>query len=169
VDFETMDLLKKVSEIAYVYRAIERLFSAFSSMNVDRQRDVINKKNKATLEVELLADLGLASDDKSTLYESRKAFVDLFTPVVNSFSLLRDIESTFLKTRNYTLNDIPKLVEEENSKYDALTKEIEDLEAERIMLIEKFKKISKEREDVSIDKIVAKFALSNSLLECKLI
>ena len=169
VDFETMDLLKKVSEIAQIFRAIERHFSAFSSMNVDRQRDVMNKKNKAPLEVELLVDLGLASDDKSTLNESRKAFVDLFTPVVNSYSLLRDIESTFLKMRNYTLNDIPKLVEEENAKYDALTKEIEDLEAERIMLIEKFKKISKEREDVSIDKIVAKFALSNSLLECKLI
>jgi len=169
VEFETMDLLKKVSEIAQVYRTIERQISSFSSMNVDRQRDVINKKNKAPLEVELLVDLGLASDDKSTLYQLRLAFIDLFTPVVNSYSLLRDIESTFLKMRNYTLNDLPKLVEEENAKYDALTKEIEDLEAERIMLVEKFKKISKEREDINIDKIVAKFALGNSLLEYKLI
>jgi DNA-binding transcriptional MerR regulator len=120
------------------------------------------------MKAELLVDLGLAFEDKAKQHEVRQQMEELFKPVLKIKNVLHEIEISFLRARGLSIKDLPALVANHNEQYDAVTKKMDDLEASRKKLIERFRKTSEQRKLVTIDKIVAKFAETNTYLENKL-
>jgi hypothetical protein len=167
--FDSYDIFKKISELRDLYDSINRNRLNFISLgNVQVQRDIISGKNKIPYQSEILVKLGLASDDKVQMVDIAKQIDSMFTTILNVRQSLVEIQKTMLSTRGLTINDIPMLTQEFIDKYNDVTREIEDLEQTKIQLIDKFTKMNEERKNISIDKIVAKFAETNDYLNYKL-
>ena len=126
-------------------------------------------QNKTPVKAEVLVSLGLATDDKVRQMEINGQINELFKPVLRVINVLREIETTFLKARGMSIDDLPMLVEKQNADYDAITDRIKSLELSRQKLVNRFKKISEQRKDVTIDQIVASFAKTNTYLDKKLL
>ena len=167
-EFDSFDLMSKLDKIATLYYQIDIAFSTFNNVTINQKRAVLSKKNKTPVKAEVLVDLGLAYEDKTEQSEVELQFQELFRPILKMKNLLRDVEQSFLKSRGMSIDDLPVLVQQYNGEYDEMTKKIELLDASRIKLIEKFKKLIEYRKTVNIDQIVAKFAESNTYLESKL-
>jgi hypothetical protein len=167
--FEAKDLFGKVSEISVLWDAIDSSMRSFDSLPIQAKRSIMAGQNKTPVKAEVLVSLGLATDDKIRQMEINGQINELFKPVLRVINVLREIETTFLKARGMSIDDLPMLVEKQNADYDAITDRIKSLELSRQKLVNRFKKISEQRKDVTIDQIVASFAKTNTYLDKKLL
>ena len=81
--------------------------------------------------------------------------------------LLNIEKSSFMK-KGMTIADLPALLEKYQDDYNKKDKQLEELQASKAKLIEKFQKMNLERKNITVDKIIGQFALTNNLLNYKL-
>jgi len=167
-EFDAFDLPKKISILEKCYDNISGILRAFDGYGVGRKRDLIAGKEKAPSENQIIVAMGLADEDPKIHADIITALRALFTPITQMAYRIKEIEESYLRLHGGTINDLPVIAKKLNDEYAKKNKEIKDLDIMRIKLIEKYTKINEQRSaDVTIDKVVAKFALSNSLLELK--
>jgi hypothetical protein len=166
--FDALDLNQKIEEIRLVWDKIQSELGYWNSLGVQTQRDIKAGKNKIPYQCEILVKLDIADEDRLKSNETRQLLDETFRPVLRIEGTLREIQKTMLSTKGLTMNDLPALLATYQTDYDNISKKLEALELSRIKLIERFVKMNEERKNVSIDQIVAKFALTNNYLNYKL-
>ena len=166
--FDALGLIEKINEIQYLYEELDKSIGSFSNASSQAKKELVLRTNRVPVKAEILVDLGLANDNKDNQREAILQLDELFRPVIKIKNVLKEIEVSFLKSRGLSLDDLPKLVEQYNSEYDAMTDKINKLEQSRQKLIVKFSKTSAERKLVTIDQIVERFSESNTYLDKKL-
>ena len=166
--FDALDLNDKIKEIHSLWDDIYSQISNWASLGVQTQRDIMSGKNKIPYPSEILVKLGIASDNREKSNEIRLMLDETFRPVLRIEGTLKEIQKTMFATKGLSMNDLPNLLVSYQADYDNINKKLEALELSRVKLIERFEKMNAERKNVSIDQIVAKFALTNNYLNYKL-
>lgn len=165
-EFDNKDLFGKIHIIKDMQTIIKgQAVSAYMSMTAENKKKILSGKwdQKPSL-AELIPILNLQDITKGGTTELDR----IIAPISDLSSVMDDVQENFLKTRNLKITDLPKLVQDFERDYKKINEKIDSLKVSREKLIKKFEKIQKERSEVSIDDIVAKFAETNNYLESKM-
>lgn len=167
--FEAKDFNEQIEVMNDVFDHLREMANTwFNSFNVSTRREIMAGKNKYPSLAEILVVVDIAAEKNSELSEKLDELNSVFRPILRLDYTLKEIQRTLFKSRGMSMDDLPSLLEKFEQEYDDITNKIISLEASRLKLIERFEKVNKERESISIDDIVAEFAKTNNYLNYKL-
>lgn len=166
--FDALELNDKIKEIRVLFDNIQSQLGNWVSLGVQTQRDIMDGKNKIPYQSEILVKLGIAFNTQAKSNEIRLMLDETFRPVLRIESTLKEIQKTMFEAKGLSMSDLPNLLISYQTDYDNINNKLDALELSRVKLIERFEKMNDERKNVSIDQIVAKFALTNNYLNYKL-
>jgi hypothetical protein len=168
-DLDAADIINKMKILRdFWFDDISPKMNSFSTLPTETKRDIIAGKNKIPYLTEILVKLDLVSDKAEESNKKRAEIYALFEPILQTISTFQDVSLNLKNTKGMTLNDIPAVLNDAQSKYDEIEDKMIKLEKIKEKLIEKFEKINDEKKNVTIDDIVKKFAETNEYLNYKL-
>jgi hypothetical protein len=168
-DLDAADIIDKMKIIRnFWFEDLSPKLNSFVGLPIETKRDIIAGNNKIPLLTEILVKLDLVSDKSEELVKKRSEIYALFDPILQTISTFLDVSLNLKNTKGMTLNDIPAVLNDAQSKYDEIEDKMIKLEKIKEKLIEKFEKINDEKKNVTIDDIVKKFAETNEYLNYKL-
>lgn len=167
--FDSMDIQRQIIEIVDMTNIIDSNYDSFNRLESKSKLNIIKEKYQSVNEIELsiLTKLNIIAEDKVQTTVLRSQFIDLVMPITRMNYSFKNA-AVGLKNRGATLNDLPNLLNKSQEEYNSILKKLDSLKVSKIKLIERFEKINKEREKISLDDIIAKFTETNYRLNYKL-